>query len=85
MPFIVKSSTEDTWSGSGPGDPEFPPLGRECVDDVTLAHRFDDFDEAIEEAQTYNQGAFVLSESGHLVGWTYPDGRMRRAAEAAHD
>ena len=83
MPYIVKSSIEDTWSGSGPGDPDFPPLGRECVDDPALAHPFDDLNEAVDEACTYNQGAFVLdAENGRIVTRTFATAVL---PEADHD
>jgi hypothetical protein len=58
--YVVKSACEDVWSGSGPGDPENPALGRECVDSLAKAHVFRDIDEAEAEASTYRGGAHVV-------------------------
>jgi hypothetical protein len=58
--YVVKSACEAVWSGSGPGDPENPSLGHECVDSLVEAHRFDDLAEAAAEAETYRGGAYVM-------------------------
>ncbi len=61
--YVVKSASEDLWSGSGPGDPENPALGHVCVDSLAEAHRFYDLAEAVAEASTYRGGAFVMQGS----------------------
>lgn len=58
--YLVKARGAKTWSGPGPGDPENPALGHECVFSRSLAHPFLDRAEAEAEAATYSGPGAVL-------------------------
>lgn len=77
--YVVKSTSDQMWSGHGPGDPDNPTLGREVVSNEERAHVFASREEAEAEAATYG------SAGSNSAGRNTPGARVFKVSWPSSD